>query len=149
MNEPMPESEPLDEMVDGAHHVRPHWRGVFGSIFSLGHDTLTERAQLLERAFVEEGITAMLPGEQPVNWRCDPIPLILSAEEFAGLEIGLAQRARLIDAILADVYGQGNLVETGQSRRTWFTAIRRSCGRAGSPVPTLHHPGICMFTRRI
>jgi len=25
------------------------------------------------------GITAMLPGEQPVNWRCDPIPLILSA----------------------------------------------------------------------
>ena len=84
-------------MVDGARHVRPHWRGVFGSIFSLGHDILTERAHLLERAFVEEGITAMLPGEQPVNWRCDPIPLILSAKEFAGLEAGLAQRARLID----------------------------------------------------
>ncbi len=104
---------PLDEMVDGANQVRPHWRGVFGSIFSLGHDTLTERAQLLERAFVEEGITAMLPGEQPVNWRCDPIPLILSAEEFSALEVGLAQRARLIDAILADVYGPGTLVDSG------------------------------------
>ena len=55
----------------------------------------------------------VLPGEQPVNWRCDPIPLILSAEEFAGLEAGLAQRARLIDAILADIYGPGSLVETG------------------------------------
>jgi uncharacterized circularly permuted ATP-grasp superfamily protein/uncharacterized alpha-E superfamily protein len=109
----MNESLPLDEMVDGTSHVRPHWRAVFGTIFSLGHDTLAERARLLERAFVEEGITAMLPGDQPVNWRCDPIPLILSAEEFSGLETGLAQRARLIDAILADVYGPGRLVETG------------------------------------
>jgi uncharacterized circularly permuted ATP-grasp superfamily protein/uncharacterized alpha-E superfamily protein len=113
MNETMNDIPPLDEMVDGAHHVRPHWRGVFGSIFSLGHDTLTERAHLLERAFVEEGITAMLPGEQPVNWRCDPIPLILSAEEFAGLEVGLAQRARLIEAILSDIYGPGTLVDSG------------------------------------
>ena len=56
----------------------------------------------------------MLPGEQPVNWRCDPIPLILSAEEFAGLEAGLAQRARLIDAILADLYGPGTLVDEGR-----------------------------------
>ena len=113
MNEAMNEASPLDEMVDGNRHVRPHWRGVFGPIFSLGHDTLTERARLLERAFAEEGITAMLPGEQPVNWRCDPIPLILSAEEFAGLEVGLAQRARLIDGILADVYGPGALVNSG------------------------------------
>jgi uncharacterized circularly permuted ATP-grasp superfamily protein/uncharacterized alpha-E superfamily protein len=113
MNETMTDILPLDEMVDGARHVRPHWRGVFGSIFSLGHDVLTERAHLLERAFAEEGITAMLPGEQPVNWRCDPIPLILSAEEFAALELGLAQRARLIEAILADIYGPGTLVDSG------------------------------------
>ena len=113
MNELMNDSPPLDEMVDGASHVRPQWRGVFGIMFSLGHQTLSERARLLERAFVEEGITAMLPGEQPVNWRCDPIPLILSAEEFAELQTGLAQRARLIDAILADVYGAGTLVRDG------------------------------------
>ena len=106
----MNESLPLDEMVDGARGVRPHWRAVFGTIFSLGHDTLTERAQLLERAFVDEGISAMLPGEQPVNWRCDPIPLILSAAEFAGLEAGLAQRARLIDAILGDLVERSGIV---------------------------------------
>ena len=109
----MTDSAPLDEMVDGANHVRPHWRGVFGSLFSLGHDTLAERARLLERAFAEDGISAILPGEQHVNWRCDPIPLILSAEEFASLEKGLAQRARLIDEILADTHGPCTLVAAG------------------------------------
>ena len=109
----MTDSAPLDEMVDGASNVRPHWRGVFGTLFSLGHDTLAERARLLERAFAEDGIAAILPGEQQVNWRCDPIPLILSAEEFASLEAGLAQRARLLDALLADVYGPGTLAASG------------------------------------
>jgi uncharacterized circularly permuted ATP-grasp superfamily protein len=51
MNDSMNDSPALDEMVEGNGQVRPHWRGVFGSIFSLGHDTLTERARLLERAF--------------------------------------------------------------------------------------------------
>jgi len=140
----MNESEPLDEMVDGASGVRPHWRTLFGTMFSLGHDTLAERAQLLERAFVEEGITSMLPGDQPVNWRCDPIPLILSAEEFAGLEIGLAQRARLINAILADIYGPGTLVASGAIPPDLVygnPAFLRPCTIAGSdsaPVTHLH-----------
>ena len=138
----MNESLPLDEMVDGASNVRPHWRGVFGTMFSLGHETLTERAQLLERAFVDEGITAMLPGEQPVNWRCDPIPLILSAEEFAGLQTGLAQRARLIDAILADVYGPGTLVRTGAIPPDLVygnPAFLRPCTIAGSDRAPARH----------
>ena len=109
----MTDSPPLDEMVDGASRVRPHWRTLFGALFSLGGEVLAERARQLERAFAEEGITAILPGEQPVNWRCDPIPLILSAEEFSGLEKGLIQRARLIDAILADIYGPNRLVAEG------------------------------------
>ncbi len=144
MNESLTEAHALDEMVDGNKHVRPHWRGVFGTIFSLGHDTLTERAQLLERAFAEEGISAMLPGEQQVNWRCDPIPLILSAEEFAGLEAGLAQRARLIDAILADIYGPGTLMATGAIPPDLVygnPAFLRPCRIAGtdrSPARHLH-----------
>ena len=61
----------------------------------------------------EEGITAILPGERAVNWRCDPIPLPLSAAEFAALEAGLAQRARLMELILADLYGPQTLLAEG------------------------------------
>ena len=135
---------PLDEMVDGARHIRPHWRGIFGALFSLGHETLTERAQLLERAFVEEGITAMLPGEQPVHWRCDPIPLVLSAQEFSGLEAGLAQRARLIEAILTDIHGPGTLLRSGAIPAELIygnPAFLRPCripGTDRTPVKHLH-----------
>jgi uncharacterized circularly permuted ATP-grasp superfamily protein/uncharacterized alpha-E superfamily protein len=104
---------PLDEMADGTGHAKPHWRSLLSTMFALGHDTLAQRARLLDQAFAEEGITAILPGERAVNWRCDPIPLVMSAAEFASLEAGLAQRARLMELILADLYGPQTLMAEG------------------------------------
>src|ERR1700761_3185510 len=95
----------LDEMADGNGQAKPHWRSLLSTLFALRHDTLAERSRMLDQAFAEEGITAMLPGESAVNWRCDPIPMLISAAEFATLEKGLAQRAQLMEAIIADLYG--------------------------------------------
>ena len=108
-----PAGPPLDEMADGSGHARPHWRTLLGSIFGLGREALASRAHLLDQAFAEEGITAILPGEQATNWRCDPIPLPLSAGEFAALEAGLTQRARLLEAVLEDLYGPQTLLSDG------------------------------------
>jgi uncharacterized circularly permuted ATP-grasp superfamily protein/uncharacterized alpha-E superfamily protein len=101
---------PLDEMADGSGHAKPHWRSLLSTMFALGHETLAQRANLLDQAFAEEGITAILPGERAVNWRCDPIPLPMSAGEFSALEAGLAQRAQLMELILADLYGPQTLL---------------------------------------
>src|ERR1700722_6001766 len=101
---------PLDEMADGTGHAKPHWRSLLSTMFALGHETLAQRARLLDQAFADEGITAILPGERAVNWRCDPIPLLLSAAEFSALEAGLAQRAQLMELILADLYGPQTLL---------------------------------------
>ena len=109
----MNDASPLDEMADGSGHAKPHWRPLLSTMFSLGHETLAERANLLDQAFAEEGITAILPGERAVNWRCDPIPLVMSAAEFSALEVGLAQRAQLMDLILADLYGPRELMAEG------------------------------------
>jgi uncharacterized circularly permuted ATP-grasp superfamily protein/uncharacterized alpha-E superfamily protein len=43
-------------------------------------------------------------------WRLDPLPLILEDREWAGLEAGLVQRAQLLDAIMADLYGARRLL---------------------------------------
>jgi uncharacterized circularly permuted ATP-grasp superfamily protein/uncharacterized alpha-E superfamily protein len=104
---------PLDEMADWSGNAKPHWRSLLSSMFALGHETLAQRAHLLDQAFAEEGITAILPGERAVNWRCDPIPLLLSAAEFSSLESGLAQRAQLMELILADLYGPQTLMADG------------------------------------
>jgi uncharacterized circularly permuted ATP-grasp superfamily protein/uncharacterized alpha-E superfamily protein len=37
-------------------------------------------------------------------WKLEPAPLVLSAEEWAPLEAGLRQRARLVNALLVDLY---------------------------------------------
>jgi uncharacterized circularly permuted ATP-grasp superfamily protein len=98
-------------MVDGAGRLRPHWRGVLGVYGGLA-DELPERAQRLERAAAEEGVASVLPGSDRAasGWRCDPLPLPLPAGAFAELEAGLVQRARLIEAVLADIYGPQRLL---------------------------------------
>jgi uncharacterized circularly permuted ATP-grasp superfamily protein/uncharacterized alpha-E superfamily protein len=102
-----------DEMVDGEGGLRPQWRGLLGVLAGLGHGVLTERDRRLERVMEEEGAASLLPGSPPDPWRFDPIPLPLSQPEFDVLEAGLAQRARLLDAVLADLYGQQRLLADG------------------------------------
>jgi uncharacterized circularly permuted ATP-grasp superfamily protein/uncharacterized alpha-E superfamily protein len=46
-------------------------------------------------------------------WNLSPIPVLLGSEEWRRVSEGLAQRARLLDAILADLYGQRKLLVSG------------------------------------
>lgn len=109
----------LDEMVDGHGRVRGHWRGLLGAYSALGYPQVAERAKRLDRAFDEEGVATVLAAEangaprarRP--WRCDPVPLILTAEDFATLEAGLAQRAGVLVALLEDLYGPQTLLAQG------------------------------------
>ncbi|MDB5317255.1 MAG: hypothetical protein JWO24_3099, partial [Rhodospirillales bacterium] len=103
----------LDEMADGRGGLRPHWQELLGTLVGLGAEQLIERATMLDRLFAEEGVTALLPGPGPATWRCDPVPLPIRPAEFAALEAGLAQRATLLDATLADLYGPQRLLEHG------------------------------------
>ncbi len=134
----------VDEMVDGAGRLRPHWRTVLNGIALLGDGGLAERARRLDRAFEDEGVAAMLPGGVADGrvWRCDPVPLPLAAAEFAALEAGLAQRARLFSLLLADLYGPQRLLAEGVLPPPVVyanPAFLRSCHQPdGGPAPVLH-----------
>lgn len=101
----MTQQAAVDEMVTGQGSVRPHWRGILGALSSLDYPDLAARARRIERAAEEAGTAP--------TWRCDPVPLPLTATEFAALEAGLSQRARLLDAILADIYGPQTALREG------------------------------------
>lgn len=106
-------------MVDGQGHVRSHWRGILAGLSDLPQGPagsgLAEAARRLDRAFAEEGVTTLLPGTGGAerSWRCDPVPFPLPAREFSVLAEGLSQRARLLEAVLADLYGPQRLVSEG------------------------------------
>ncbi len=95
----------FDEMVNGRGGVRSHWRPVLGVLAGLDAAQLKLRADRLERTAEEEGAAP--------TWRCDPVPLPIPIKEWAALEDGLCQRARLLEALLADIYGPQAMLREG------------------------------------
>lgn len=68
-----------------------------------------------QRLLRENGATHNVfdPIDKPRSWQFDPIPLIIDSAEWDRLEAGLIQRARLLNQILADIYGPRRLIEKG------------------------------------
>jgi len=127
----------FDEMADGRGGVRPHWRAMLGSVAEIGADNLAGSAARLLRLAEEEGTAAA--GEGRAGWVCDPIPLPLGAAEFAVLAVGLAQRARLLEALLADLHGPQQVLASGALPAALVFAnpgFERAC--RGLPGPFLH-----------
>lgn len=50
---------------------------------------------------------------EPRTWELDPLPLTFGPGEWARLELGLRQRAALLDGILTDLTGEQRLVRDG------------------------------------
>jgi uncharacterized circularly permuted ATP-grasp superfamily protein/uncharacterized alpha-E superfamily protein len=131
-------------MVSGEGRIRPHWRGVMGVVGGLGRAGLAERGERLARAMADDGVASLLPGASGAAlWRLDPLPLPIPAEEFEALAAGITQRARLLDAILADLYGPQDLLTSGQIPAPLIfasPAFQRTARRSKGPPrrPLLH-----------
>ncbi|MGH3552158.1 MAG: circularly permuted type 2 ATP-grasp protein, partial [Mycobacterium sp.] len=52
-------------------------------------------------------------GAAPGPWHLDALPLLVSPEDWTTLETGVAQRSRLLDAVLADLYGPQRAIASG------------------------------------
>lgn len=75
------------------------------------------RAALAEshRFVQDEGITygSTAAGMQGRNWVIDPVPVVLDDVEWDRLEAGLAQRARLLDELVVDLYSARKMLRQG------------------------------------
>src|SRR5262249_47252321 len=64
----------------------------------------------------ENGVTYNVYGDpQGMDrpWELDPLPLLIAPADAQTIEAGLTQRARLLDRILADLYGPQTLLAQG------------------------------------
>ena len=100
-----------DELVTSQKSIRYHWQGILSVIRALPGG-LSERVESARRQLEESGATVnLLDDHAAPRWTFDPLPFVIAPEEWAFLETGLIQRARLLDAILADVYGSQDLLK--------------------------------------
>jgi uncharacterized circularly permuted ATP-grasp superfamily protein/uncharacterized alpha-E superfamily protein len=102
-----------DEMVAPDGSVRPHWRPLVESLEKMGEAGFARRWQEGRRLIHENG-TAYNVYNDPNNaerpWPVDPLPLLVNSEEWLLIERAIRQRATLLNATLADLYGSQRLL---------------------------------------
>src|SRR4051794_18801450 len=106
----------FDEAHDPAGYPRPHWAPFFRSMADLGPSELARRWRDAQHLIRENGVTYNVYGDPrgiARPWQLDPVPLVIAPAEAAHLERGLVQRARLLELVLADLYGPQQLLQSG------------------------------------
>jgi len=99
--------------IDEARHPdgspRAHWRAVLEALDGVDLTALAEQADAYAmRAEVRFG-----EGANEAAFRLDPVPRVIAAVEWDLLAAGLEQRARALDAFLADMYSEQRIVDAG------------------------------------
>ncbi|MGB5206166.1 MAG: circularly permuted type 2 ATP-grasp protein, partial [Azonexus sp.] len=105
-----------DEMLAEKGAVRPHWRKFLGHLDSVAPEDMQERLEFVDRRIQENGVTYNVyadPKGSDRPWALDPLPLIIPHDEWAEVSAAVAQRATLLNAMLADLYGEQRLLSEG------------------------------------
>ncbi len=104
------------ELLDDSGAVRAHWRPLFDQLQRSTPVQLAQRQALLARQIQENGVTYNVyadPKGADRPWELDLLPHIIPADEWQRVAAGIAQRARLLNALLADLYGPQTLIRDG------------------------------------
>jgi uncharacterized circularly permuted ATP-grasp superfamily protein/uncharacterized alpha-E superfamily protein len=92
------------------------WDQFFTSLGVDGFADLNQRAAQVQRQIRDNGVTynvyADADGPQR-PWSLDLFPLIVTPDSWQQIEVGVLQRMRLLNHVMADVYGPQNLLKQG------------------------------------
>ncbi len=92
------------------------WRQFFEECETDGLGDMNQRAANLERQIRDNGVTYNVyadEGGPQRPWSLGLFPLIVSAQSWQQIEAGVTQRARLLNQVMADVYGPQELLAQG------------------------------------
>jgi uncharacterized circularly permuted ATP-grasp superfamily protein/uncharacterized alpha-E superfamily protein len=106
----------FDEMVTGKGQVRPHWQNLMGRLFPLDAAAMEDRRDEAVQLLRQHGVTYAVyddPQGAERPWPLDLLPFVIPANEWRSIEAGVIQRARLLNAVLADIYGAQRLMSEG------------------------------------
>ena len=105
-----------DEMFDAEWRARPHYRALIEELLVNSPEVLRQRQLEADRAFITQGITFTVYGDDQGTERIFPfdlLPRILTGREWDTLERGLAQRLTAVNLFLKDIYHEGRILSEG------------------------------------
>jgi uncharacterized circularly permuted ATP-grasp superfamily protein len=102
----------FDEVIAPGGAARSGYREVVDALSHLDPEDISGRATRLARAFMDQGVTFDLDGEER-PFPLDVMPRILTATQWSTIADGVAQRVRALEAFLEDVYNSGRILDDG------------------------------------
>ncbi|MET0384148.1 MAG: circularly permuted type 2 ATP-grasp protein, partial [Burkholderiaceae bacterium] len=105
----------VDEAAAGAP-LAPLWKDFFDAAGAGGWVDLAQMKSRIARRVQDDGVTYNVHAEGVGGahaWPLEPLPFLIDAASWRRIEAGAVQRARMLDAVLADVYGGRGLLEDG------------------------------------
>ncbi|MGC2127293.1 MAG: circularly permuted type 2 ATP-grasp protein, partial [Methylovirgula sp.] len=103
-----------DEFVTADGQRRAHWMKFLGALAELGADEIERRFATADRHIRDTGVSYRAYGDMSERaWPLSHLPLLIEAAEWREIAAGVAQRAELLEAVLADIYGPASLVSGG------------------------------------
>ena len=107
----------FDELRGGQDQgIAAHWSAFFEYLGNEGYADLDHRAASLARQIRDNGVSynvyADASGPQR-PWSLDLFPLIITPAQWRQVEAGVLQRVRLLEGVMADVYGEQALLQGG------------------------------------
>ncbi len=106
----------FDELFEAPGRPRAHFRAIYDLLARTPARRIGERLESIERQIRDHGVTYNVyadPQGLDRPWELDALPQVIPAEEWSALQAGIAQRAVLLNRILADLYGPQTLLREG------------------------------------
>jgi uncharacterized circularly permuted ATP-grasp superfamily protein/uncharacterized alpha-E superfamily protein len=104
-----------DELLRSDGSSPDAWLRLLGALAEFSDGEFEKSFATAARYIRDAGVSHRIYGEDTERvWPLSPLPLLLSAGEWAEIATGVQQRAALLEAIFRDLYNEGRLVEEGR-----------------------------------
>lgn len=103
-----------DEVIDKEGKIKPYWASLFETLEVVGMEDLAIKNKEIIQKLKENGVTYNVYDSENGfvrPWKLDPIPFVIHQSEWKEIEKGLIQRAKLLDLIYKDIYGEQLLIK--------------------------------------
>ncbi len=105
-----------DELKDSAGKLRPAWSSFAAHFAELAPADIARRFARGDQYLRDAGVFYRQYGagqSTERDWPLSHVPVLIAQAEWSRIEAGLIQRADLLERIVADLYGPGQLVAAG------------------------------------